>query len=446
MFGQSTKMGIGLVVFGLAGYLFIVLTGRTLSKSEANLATSLYFLINIIGPGIFYALEQLTSRSVSSAIAVGAPIGPAVRRVCRAGIVLTVAVLVILVACSPILVRDTLHGNWAVYLEVLATPLLYAVYSVVRGLLGGMQRFGGYAAMLTVEGAGRLLVCVLLVVVHAPSAWVFGIGFLVATALAMAVGARWLRGWPAGSTDRADSADSVVASPAGTALLKGLGALALAALCAQLLPNLAPLVVNSRLPATSATALAFAQAAVLARTPLLLFFPVQTMLLPNLSAAVARGEGALLARRIRMVLVAVAGLGVVCAAGFLLLGPWVLRTFLRTTTELPTTVMLLLVLSTFVFLAAYAYQPALVALGREPTVTLGWVGGSVVMLLFVLVRADPVTVESVAQVVGPAATLAIVYAGFRIGLRALARRGVAPQPDGAEQAEDEPSHPAPTVS
>ena len=58
-------MTAGLGLFGLAGYVFVALTGHALPRGEANLAIAFYFLVNVVGPGIFYALEQVTSRSVS---------------------------------------------------------------------------------------------------------------------------------------------------------------------------------------------------------------------------------------------------------------------------------------------------------------------------------------------------------------------------------------------
>ncbi|MDQ3577544.1 MAG: hypothetical protein M3443_08065, partial [Actinomycetota bacterium] len=63
VFGPPAQMAVGLGLFGLAGYVFVAVTGRTLTSAEANLAIAFYFLANVVGPGIFYALEQVTSRS-----------------------------------------------------------------------------------------------------------------------------------------------------------------------------------------------------------------------------------------------------------------------------------------------------------------------------------------------------------------------------------------------
>ncbi|HKN95553.1 MAG TPA: hypothetical protein VJX10_00435, partial [Pseudonocardiaceae bacterium] len=59
-FGPAALMGGGLLVLGIAGYGFVALAGRTLPTADAVAVSSLYLLINIIGPGVFVALEQET--------------------------------------------------------------------------------------------------------------------------------------------------------------------------------------------------------------------------------------------------------------------------------------------------------------------------------------------------------------------------------------------------
>ena len=260
-------MAAGLGIFGFAGWAFITLTGRTLQTAEANLAANFYFVLNIVGPGIFYALEQVTSRSVSKAVATGQALRPVIRKMCVGGAGLTGAVVAGLLLLAPYLLPRTLGGDWALFAGILVTPVVLAVLSLVRGVLGGLQRFAGYAATLMIEGGARLVVCVLLVLAHVPSAWIFGAGYLASSVIAAAAGWFWLRSAPAGE-------------PGDVPLVaKALAALAMANLLAQLLPNLAPLIVTSRLGEESVLALAFAQAVVIARIPMLAFFPIQTMLL-----------------------------------------------------------------------------------------------------------------------------------------------------------------------
>lgn len=401
-------MAAGLAIFGLAGYVFVAVTGRATPGSQANLAIAFYFLVNVVGPGVFYALEQVTSRATSSAVASNRPLGPALRRCGTAGAGLVVVVVAALLLLAPVLLGATLHHDWRLYAEVLATPVIMAGLHLVRGVLGGQQRFGRYAATLAIEGAVRLGLCLALAAAGATQAWIYGVGYLAASVVAVAAGL-------VRPDDRAlPKPDSAPHPGVGASL----AALAVATLAAQLLPNLAPLVVTSRLAADSAVALAFGQAAVIARIPLLLFFPVQTMLLPSLSRSAARGELAVVGRIVRLTLTAVAAVGTAGAAIFVVSGGWALRTFLGTTTELTMAVMLLLGISTVVLIAAYAVQPALVALHRDRVVTAGWALGCAATLGLALLPADPPAAAAAAQLIGPALTLLVLLLALRAALRA----------------------------
>ncbi|XVS64631.1 lipopolysaccharide biosynthesis protein [Actinosynnema sp. CA-299493] len=413
-FSPSVQMAVGLGVFGLAGYLFVALTGHTLSTDQANLAVTLYFVVNVIGPGIFAALEQVTSRAVAS----GQPVRAVVRRVCASGGSLAAVVVAVLLLLAPFAVDRTLGGDWLLFAEVLATPALIAALSVVRGLLAGLQRFSGYAVTLTVEGGVRLGLCGLLVVLQASEAWLFGLAYLGGSVLATLAGLLWL---PKGRSTSAPTSPAVSVPPVG----KALAALAAATLLSQLLPNLAPLAVNSRLPLDSVVALAFGQAVVVARIPLLLLYPIQTMLLPSLTAAASKGDHAFVARRIKLALAVLCGLGLVYAAVFTLVGPWLLRTFMGTKVDPATAVTMLLAISTVILIGAFVAQPALVALGRDNIITLGWAVGSVATLVMVTLPGDPPFVAALAQTVGPLLTLLVMLLGLRAALRRASTAGAA---------------------
>lgn len=404
LFSPPVLMAAGLGVFGLAGYLFVTLTGRTLTTEEGNHALAFYFLVNVVGPGIFYALEQVVSRSVSSAIASGHALRPVIRKMCTGGAALVAAVVAGLLLLSPYLLPKTLYGDWGLFLEVLATPAILAALSIVRGALAGLQRFSGYGVTLMVEGGARIAVTVLLVVAHAPSAWMFGAGFLASSLIAAFAGLLWLRAAPGG--------DPRV--PGTVPLLtKALAALAVANLLAQLLPNLAPLIVNSSLGEKSLVALVFGQAVVIARIPQLAFSPVQTMLLPALTAAVTRRDFGFVKRRITLTLGVVTALGLVYSVAFVLLGGWVLRTFMgKDPSVLSGPVMAMLAFSTVVLIGVFSVQPALVAMGHDRTVTVGWALGTAATFGVALLPGDVPTMAAAGQVIGPVLTLTFVLFSF----------------------------------
>src|SRR5829696_5573801 len=169
--GPPVQMILGLGVFGLAGYVYVAVNGAVVADREANLAIAFYFIVNVVGPGIFYALEQVTSRATSSARAAGRPLRAALRRAGAAGAGLVATVVAGLLLLAPVLGGATLHDDWRLFAQVLATPVIAGALHLVRGVLGGLQRFSGYAVTLAVEGVARIALSLLLAVAGATEAW-----------------------------------------------------------------------------------------------------------------------------------------------------------------------------------------------------------------------------------------------------------------------------------
>lgn len=415
-----------MLVFAASGYGFVVLAGRTLPKGEATLANSLYFLVNVVGPGIFFAIEQIANREASAAGVTGTSLGAIARRSYTSGLKLLSVVAVGLVALAPVLGGKTLHGNWALYAEVVAMPVISLHLHLVRGMLAGTGRFGGYAGTLTIEGGARIVLCLALALGHASGAWAYGLVYVGGSAVAAVVGYAVLRR-PVHGTVEAAAAAEPAAGPAGdhaagrpegalaptgsgtsSAAGRGWVTLAAASLFAQLLPNLAPLIVNSRLPAASASALAFDQAAVVARIPLLLFLPIQTMLLPALTSAVARGDHGAVRVQLRKILVVTTGAGVAGAAVFTGLGAWALRVFFGQTTTPSTGVLGLLAVGTVVLMVATVAQPALVAVDEDIAIMTGWGLGALATGVIAVLPVAAISAAAAGQVAGPAITALIL--------------------------------------
>ena len=122
-------------------------------------------------------------------------------------------------------------------------------------------------------------------------------------------------------------------------------------------------------------------------------------------------------RRIALTLGAVVTLGAVYSVAFVLVGPWVLRTFMNAKTQPDVLVLVLLAVSTVVLVAAFAAQPALVALGKDRTITIGWGIGTAVTFGVAVLPFDVPVVAAAAQVVGPGMTLLVVLFGLRLAMR-----------------------------
>lgn len=405
----ALHLALGLGVLGVAGFVFVAVVGHVFGRPDQagalSALISLYLVVNIVGPGIFAALEQETSRAVSAAVARGEPVRPVARR--AAGLAarsLALLVVAVLVAWPLVLHRvlDDRAGLLAALLVAIAGSA--AVYWA-RGVLGGQQRFTAYARTLYVEGAVRLLPCVGLVLLAVTAPAAYGMSFALGSALAALSVAAAVR------VPRATG-------PAPDGMGRSLSYLMVAVALSQLVANLAPVVVTFRSPDDLVAATVFGSTFVLARIPLFLFAPVQAVLLPKLTRAATLGQRAELERRLRQVVGVVLGVGAAGVLGSALLGPWAAEVLFNTAERPPVATLVLLGTATLLMLLAMVMQPTLVAMGRQQVVTVAWVAGTVVFLALLVMPVAPITAALTAQLVGPAIVVAVLTAGVVRALRA----------------------------
>lgn len=398
-------MGGGLLVVGIAGYGFIALSGHTLSAADSSVVSSLYLMLNIIGPGVFVALEQETSRSISSRLAQGGQAGPVARRAANLALVILVGLLVVLAAISPVLVSRALGGHWSLFAAVLLGTATSAMVYLARGILGGTRRFVGYSATLGLEGAARLLPSVIVALSGAPNAAAYGLLFAAGSAFGALAGTPWLRRLDTAGAGDLVGLDGQLAGldPAPDTLARMAGAtlvLAGSTLLSQVVANVAPIVVAARMVADPATAAAFTSAFILVRIPFFLFAPVQAMLLPTLTAAATKGQLDVFRRTLRLILTAIAAVGIPGALLSLFVGPWAVQILFGAHVRLSGPMLGVLGVGTIGLMIAQVLQPALVALGRHRSVTTSWLLGSVVLVGLLFLPGDPIHAAVLAQLLG----------------------------------------------
>ena len=371
--GTAVHLAAGLGVLGAAGYAYVAVVGHVLDRPDEAAALSalisLYLLVNMIGPGVYAALEQETSRAVSAACARGESLRPIARRAAVLALWSLVGLVAVVLVGWPLLLGPVLEGRPGLLAALVVAIAGSAGVYWARGLLGGQQRFAGYARTLYVEGAVRLLPCLVLLglAVGAPEA--YGLAFAVGSAVAALSVAPALRLPPS-------------TGPAGqiTGMGRGLWYLTMAIALSQLLANLAPVIVSYRLPGDPVLAAVFGTTFVLARIPLFLFAPVQAVLLPKLTRAATLGAHDELAHRLRQAVTLVAGLGLLGVIGCVLLGPWAAELLFNTAVRPTAGTLALLGAATLVMMVALVIQPTLVAMGRQRQVTVAWALGAVVFL------------------------------------------------------------------
>jgi O-antigen/teichoic acid export membrane protein len=417
-FGPAIYMGGGLALVGAAGYGFVALAGHTLPPADAAALASLYLMVNIIGPGVFSALEQETSRAVSAEAAAGRGIGSVGRHAWLLASGLLAALLVILLAISPILTSSAFAGQWGLLFAVLLSVVTSAAVYVVRGLLGGTQRFTGYSATLAAEGLARILPCLLILAIGLPDTVGYALIFAAGSGFGAVAGLFWLRREVTAPV--VEPVVEPVAAPVPEAntvrqMARSLSFLVGGTLLMLVVMNVAPIVVTGRLTdADARLAAAFASAFVLARIPLFLFAPVQAMLLPSLTRAAETHDFAAVRAKLRLILLAVMAIGLPGVLASFTIGPWAVEVLFGAQVQLSGVVVGLLGVSTIGLMVAMVLQPGLVALGAHKSVTVAWLVGTVVLVGLLALPGDPIRAGVIAQLAG--ATVAVV-----IMLRALSR-------------------------
>jgi O-antigen/teichoic acid export membrane protein len=393
-------MLVGTLLVGLSGYVFLALIGHGRFDPATTAALSaVYLLGNILGPGAFFALEQETSRVISDALSREVVTGSRVRRLAIVDVILTLAVLLVMAGLTNALLDRVLDDQFGMILALALTIVGSAGVYLIRGLTGGQRRFRRYGVSVLIDGAARIVGCLILVVLGSDdsAAWAFALCAGPAIAAIFTV-----RG-------SVPTAGSVISRPPSTWQLgRDVGWLLAASGLWMIMANVAPVVVTAMLVDDPVTAAGFAAAMVLTRVPLLLMGPIQAMLLPQMTAAVASDNRAALRSVVIRGLIVIAGLGLIAVLVTGLIGRQVTALLFGadrdTTGSWP---LIWLTVSAVIFMAVLLLQPALVALRLHRMLVLAWVGGAVAFTASFALPLPAVDCGIVAQIVGPLVTLGV---------------------------------------
>ena len=368
-------VGAGLVVNGLAAYAFITLASRDLGPEDYTPVGLLWALSFLLGPGFFQPLEQEVARIVAARS--GGRIGPVVRTAgcIGAGMVGLLAVLALMLGGR--IRHDLFDGHSLLVVGLLLVLVGLGIGHLVRGVLAGLGRFGGYARYFIGDGVGRLVMVLVLV------GTVGGVG-----AYGLAVGLAPFIGVVLALVGQRDLSLEGPAEPTG-ALSRALGALLVASVATALMLNVSPLAVEVLAgPDQADDPGRFLNALLIARVPLFFFQAVQASLLPRLSALVGAGRFDELVHVFRRLLGLVAGIGgtaiVVCAV----LGTWIVEFAFGADFAVERQDMVLLAASSAVLMVALSFAQALMACRAQGRMALAWVLGLAVFPLVVAFGED----------------------------------------------------------
>ncbi|MFZ4517516.1 MAG: lipopolysaccharide biosynthesis protein [Microthrixaceae bacterium] len=372
--GRSA-LTVGLLVDGVASYLFLTAAGRALGPDRFATVSVLWAVLFLVGNGLFIPVEQELSRSIAARAARGVGHRNLVQRVAT----LTLGLFVVTALVAFIFkarIADSLFRDQLGYVTVLVIGIGgVALAFVVRGILAGTNRYHGFAVLFLSDAAAKALPAVALALAGVTQA----MAYAVVMAGSAFVGALV----PMSARDPRPRLPEE-APPAWSPLASSMGFLLLTSFLTALTVNVGTLsveVLGERAEADAAGI--FLSGLVIARVPLFLFQAVQAIVLPRLSELAATGDVAGFRRYLRVLAGGMAGCTVAGVLGSALLGPLLVRVlFGEDFALLGARDMALLTLASMLMTCAMTVNQAQIALHHQRQT--GWPWG-VATLAFLVV-------------------------------------------------------------
>lgn len=384
---DAALMSIGTLASGVLAYAFNVLAARSLGPAGYGAIGALWGGMFLLAVLLFRPIEQTVSRAVAHHVARGEDARPAVRSAAwLTGLVVAAAGAGCIAAWTPI--TDRLFGGEPILTVALLAGLAgYALSYFARGLVGGVQWFGGYGLVLLADGAIRFVIALPLLVVASQTLAAVAIaaaavGGALAPLLSRRRGA--LRriapdghgGRGHGSATARDGFGAAVRFATPAAVIAG---------AEQVLVSGGPLLVliAGGEGAAAAAGVLFA-ATLLVRAPVFLLQGVQASLLPSLTTFRARGDEASLHRATVKVALMLAAFAAALAAGALVAGPFAMELMYGNAFSAGHVDLALLCVGIGGFMAAGVFCQAALARGQSWQAARGWAAGAAVFVVLEL--------------------------------------------------------------
>ena len=273
--------------------------------------------------------------------------------------------------------HDLFDGHGLLLVGLLLVLVGLGIGHLVRGVLAGLGRFGGYARYFIGDGVGRLVIVLVLV------ATAGGVG-----AYGLAVGLAPFIGVALALAGQRELSLEGPAEPVG-AFSRALGALLVASVATALVLNVSPLAVELLAgPDQADDPGRFLNALLIARVPLFFFQAVQASLLPRLSALVGAGRFDELVHVFRRLLGLVVGIGGLAVAVCALFGARIVEFAFGADFAVERQDMVLLAGSSAVLMVALSLAQALMACRAQGRMALAWVLGLAAFPLVVALGDD----------------------------------------------------------
>lgn len=386
------------VIAGVLTYVVLALVSRTVEDGAFDQFSVFWSISLIVGFGFFLPVEQEAAR-LSRDSSVGTALLPTMMRA-----TLTVGIGVVIIGCLSLpLLSGVLGLSPALAAACVAMVVASAVQFAARGRMLATSRDTAFVNLLILDTVLRVallgavaLAAVLIPLVDADAWYAFALIAAIVGAHAWAV--PW-RSW-------APQNPAVVA-----AFRKAVVLLVATSLCAQILVNAGPIVIQALEPSTGSAG-AFQASSTLARVPLAMITPVQAMLVGPLAALAIAGDVDAIAATMRRVAIAAIGLALVGGAAALFIGPWLVDFIFGAGRALPGPDLALLVVGVIVHVALIVFTQAVIGAGQHISALMAWVialGGGILVFIVALASAGPVLAVELGFGVGSAAGAVVAY-------------------------------------
>ncbi len=430
--GAIVPMGAGVVVLGLTAYGFLIISARTLGPERYAPLSVLWALVFLVGPGLFYPLEQELTRAISAREATGFGSADLVRKAAVASGAAVAVLVVAIVAAGPWLLPRLFDDQTLLLAGLVLSVVGYFYEHLVRGVLAGTGKFTSYGVILGAEGALRLAGCLVLAALGVSSPGPYGLVLGATPLFAAAIGAVGHALLPPGPLPAGGER-------VGPSLTTALGWLLAASLFAQLLVNVAPVTVKLlATPEQAALVSRFVAGLIVARIPLFLFSAIQSFALPKLSGLAASGRFDDFRHVLLRLVGVVGGFAVAGILGVAVVGPTVLELLFGQEFGLARHHLVYLASASASYMLAMTVGQALIALRSQSRVAAAWLAGVVTFALVAALSSGLVERAERGLLAGSLVALGVMAAAL---LPLLPRGSRAETPAGTE-----PGIPPPAVT
>ena len=410
----TIPVGIGLFIAGITAYAFFKVGQLALGKEDFKPIVALWFTTFALVPGFLLPVEQELGRALAHRRALNDGGKPVIQKMLPLAGGLTTVLIVATLVASPWLTRNMFEGYWSVTAALIITVIAFAPMHIARGIASGSGRFTAYGLILGIDGATRIISCVVLWQLNVTSVGAYA----MAVALSPIVAVLFV-------SARGDM-KSQQGPPANFAeLTPNLSWLLLGSVMAAALVNAGPIGVDVLANTSDAEKVtAFGNGVLLSRIPLFLFQAVQASLLPRLARLAAKGNLDEFVQGLSLLLKIVVGVAVLGTAGSYVLGPWALD--IMYDGGLDRSTLTLLALASGMYMLCIAIAQAVIALRGHRWVAIGWLSAVVTFLVLTAVSSDDLFLRVEIGLVG-GSTAALVI--FSLALKSRIAAGITPDAD-----------------